>query len=152
MVSARCVFRAISPIGGDYRCIHDIVSKWAQGENIKGIALNYPPLSLLIFSPMLLFPLNAGYFVSVCLTLICFIGVIIWTQRHTGENLKEAWPLVLIPGLMSYGLQFELERGQFNVVAVALTVASLAVYHYGGGKRQFWKTVLHISCSVARSR
>jgi len=143
---------AITPIGGDYRIVFNFISKWIAGENLTGLrALNCPPFSWLIYLPMLLVSLQTGYVLCVCLTLICFTGVIVWTARHSGENKKEALPLVLIPGLMSYGLQFELERGQFNVVAIALTVVSIAMYHVGSEKWRIpttWLSFFLFSCAI----
>ena len=37
--------------------------------------------------------------------------------------------LIFITGLTSYGFQFELERGQFNVIAMALCFSAIFLFH-----------------------
>ncbi len=45
------------------------------------------------------------------------------------RGIPAAAVLVLVTGLFSYGLQFELERGQFNVIALTLGFTAIWVFH-----------------------
>ena len=42
-----------------------------------------------------------------------------------------------VTGLTSHGLQFELERGQFNVVAISLCLLAVYIFHYQVKYRHF---------------
>jgi hypothetical protein len=81
----------------------------------------YPPLTLVLFAPLLLIGYPA-YFKLI--TLITLIGYGIATlfiplalNKSKGVSIIL---LMFVTGLFSYGLQFELERGQSNMIAFAL--------------------------------
>ncbi len=46
-----------------------------------------------------------------------------------GKRVTPELLVVFATGLISYGLQFELERGQFNVIAVSLAYLAIWMYH-----------------------
>ncbi len=48
---------------------------------------------------------------------------------------------MFVTGLLSYGFQFELERGQFNVIAASLAYLAVWIYHSGRGS-ELWAYVL----------
>jgi hypothetical protein len=120
------------PIGGDLGMVRDLLVKWVAGKSLEGSPpLVYPPVSRLLFCPLLLCTSAGGYRLVSLLTFLAFSGAVWITVRFGRMPSKHGnTALFLIPGLLSYGFQFELERGQFNVIAAALTVAALLVFHW----------------------
>ena len=51
------------------------------------------------------------------------------------RRLSAVHALILAGGFVSYGVQFELEGGRFNFLAVALSFISIRIYHYRGRYR-----------------
>ena len=54
--------------------------------------------------------------------------------------------LIMVTGLLSYGFQFELERGQWNLIAFSFSVASIYLFHKQPKYR--WLAYLLFSISV----
>jgi len=70
-----------------------------------------------------------AYTLVTILTLLGF-AFSLWIARLI--NPERSVPLILlllVTGLLSYGLQFELERGQFNVIAFMLCLLSVYLFH-----------------------
>ena len=105
---------------------------YGDGENWF-IHNNFPPLFTIAIFPIYLLGLTfrQGYLVHFILTLLLFlISTILFPLVFYKK--KEIPPLVLfvaITGIVSYGLQFELERGNFNLVAGVLGIASVLIFH-----------------------
>ncbi|MEW5938791.1 MAG: glycosyltransferase 87 family protein [Chloroflexota bacterium] len=53
--------------------------------------------------------------------------------------------LFFLAGLFSYGFQFELERGQFNVIAFACALTAVYLFHY----HEKWRTLAYLLFSLA---
>ncbi len=99
---------------------------------INNIPPHFPPFTILFFSPLLLTSLPNAYKVWVIIILLCyFLSALIIPILV--RKTKSAYSLLLFLfsiGLFSYGLQFELERGQFNLVTITLCMVSIYIYHY----------------------
>ena len=98
----------------------------------------YTPLTLAIFTPFIILGYPAYY---KFLTLITFASYILATFLIPMYIVqKQRWGTLLllgVIGLFSYGLQFEIERGQFNMVAFAACLFAIYIFHYQHKYRYF---------------
>ena len=140
---------SITPIGTDLRQTLNFLKAWLGGEGTPFIqTATYPPLSYLFFWPLLFVDYSARYGVLTVLTLAAYgVATLVFPLR-VGRRRTDLPTAILIfaTGLMSYGLQFELERGQFDVIAILLAYAAIWLYHSQTG-RKIWAFVL-LSVSV----
>jgi hypothetical protein len=99
----------------------------------------YPPLALLILKPLTWIPFPLAYRLVVALTIAGFLWLVLTLSgRLTGRRPLEGSAMFLTGvGLLSYPFQFEIERGQWNVVAVAAAIAGalIARRSRGGWRR-----------------
>lgn len=92
----------------------------------------FPPLAHVFFAPLLSIEFPLAYQIFTFITLLSFV-LITWLipLRCAGDERKHSLVLLIfITGLLSYGLQFELERGQFSVITIAFALLSIYLFHY----------------------
>jgi hypothetical protein len=91
----------------------------------------FPPFANLLFAPLLGLEFSTAYKLLTVLTLLLYVFLTLWLPALIrGEHrLSSAAILICATGLISYGLQFELERGQWNVVAVSLALLAVWIFH-----------------------
>jgi hypothetical protein len=123
---------SLSSIGNDLAVMVDLIEDWVAGNQSPYTLQFYPPLTYIIFAPLLLIkePLalyrffTLFTFISYCdLTLALPLKII--DRKHLPLAL-----LLFVTGLFSYGFQFELERGQYNVFTFLLCLTSIYIFHY----------------------
>lgn len=121
-----------SPIGRDLNFNTSSIKNWLSGNGLYALDMHYyPPLYAVIFAPFLLLQYPVTYYVMTAVTLLCMaVSSIILPQLMGKENDRAVLFLFFITGLLSYGMQFELERGQFNVLAFTLTLLAIYIFHY----------------------
>ena len=92
----------------------------------------FPPLAHVFFAPLLPLAFPVAYKIFTFITLLSFVLItwIIPTRYARDESKHPLILLIFITGLLSYGLQFELERGQFSVIAIAFCLLSIYLFHY----------------------
>lgn len=107
----------------------------------------YPPLETLLFGPFLLLDSSLGYLVLTALTLACFLlmtaGLPLALLRERSVNPVVL--LVTVAGLASTGLAFELERGQYNVITMALCLGAIYLFH----RRPRWRIAAYVMFTLA---
>jgi hypothetical protein len=91
----------------------------------------YPPFTVLFFAPFMVLPHFGAY---VLITIFSFSLYLLYLAFYPLKlsNNKFFTPLLVffvITGLLSYGFQFEIERGQFNVISVVLCVTAIYIFH-----------------------
>jgi hypothetical protein len=91
----------------------------------------YPPLALLLLYPLTAMDAVAAYRVVVALTIGGFLFLTIWLAGRFASRPPLDAPSLFLAGvgLLSYPFQFELERGQWNVIAVTLALGAVWLYH-----------------------
>lgn len=91
----------------------------------------FPPLANLLFAPFLGLRFSTAYSLLTVMTVLLFVAscLIIPLLIGTRKRLAPVAVLICITGLVSYGLQFELERGQWNVIAVFLALLAVWIFH-----------------------
>jgi len=124
-----------SPIGIDFISILASISNWFE---IGSSTILYPPLLTIIFAPLsqINYPLN--YYIITTATIVSFFIFTLLLPFLIVQ--KENQPIVLFifgTSIFSYGLQFELERGQFHTIAIMLCLLSVYLFHKHPSQRFF---------------
>lgn len=120
-------------IGLDLEQMLSYCHAWLIEKDTPYIGNNlYPPLAVVLFSPLLYVDFASAYRLVTIITIICFVSVIYLLSRDVKRQPQKQSIilLVLVSGLLSYGFQFEIERGQFNLIAVSLSLLGVWVYHH----------------------
>ncbi len=121
-------------IGMDLRAMMFFATSWAidGGSPYRQYRVinPYPPLASVFFSPLAYLPFRAAYAVVTGMTLTSYVlSCTILVRkicRHVGD--MSIVYIFMISGLFSYGLHFEIERGQFNLIAITFAMAALALW------------------------
>lgn len=120
-------------IGGDLDQILGYSKPWALFGDSPYVGENpYPPFVAVFFAPFLLLPFSSAYRIIVLLGLISFIlGIYFLTAQFKDRSgFASVFFFVIFTGFFSYGLQFELERGQFNIIAMVFCFAAVWIYYF----------------------
>jgi hypothetical protein len=136
----------LSPIGHDFREIASASSSWLHSGTVPGTL--YPALTLIFFAPFTALNFGAGYKILALLILLCYV-LLTWVLPKAitkQKSLSALGMLIFVTGLLSYGLQFELERGQWNVLA--FTFCLVAVYLFHERPRVRWLAYVLFSISI----
>jgi hypothetical protein len=124
----------MNPIGHDLIMITERAEGWftANQSPYTTQVSFYPPFTYMFFAPLLLidhYPTLYKMFTLFMVLCYGFLTLVLPVKMTDRKNL----PLVLlffITGLTSYGLQFELERGQYNVLTFLLCLWAIYIFHY----------------------
>ena len=96
---------------------------------------SYSPFASVLFVPLTLVSFKIAYLIVFLATLILFVISVLATHKLFVKQ-KESLVLLLfllLTGVISYGMSFELERGQFNMLAFAC--ALLGLYFFANTKK-----------------
>lgn len=121
---------ALKPIGIDLKQMLE----YSETLFVKGqspyIGFNlYPPLASVLFAPLLSLKYQAAYRAVTFISLSCYAAMTLVLPALRAKQISPLILLFFVTGLFSYGFQFELERGQFNVIAVFLCFLSVWMFH-----------------------
>jgi len=119
----------IVPIGADLRGTLNFSSSWLVNKLYTD---NKPPLVILLFAPLLRIPFTWAYKIVTVVTVVCYgiVAFVLPLKIAKGRRISPILLLIFSTGLFSYGFQFELERGQFNVIAIFLCFLAIWIFHY----------------------
>jgi hypothetical protein len=120
------------PIGYDLNMVLSFTRAWMAGDNPYFGQGFYPPLVWALFAPLVPLEPAQAFGIVTGVTLLCTLiltaGIPVWMNQ---DGYSPAVLLVIVlTGLFSYGLQFELERGQFSVWAMMLALMAVWLIHY----------------------
>jgi hypothetical protein len=121
-----------NPIGADIRAVLGYIQDWfTSSESPYGDAfIAYPPLGLVLFAPLLLLGYPAYYYFITFTTLFFYtVSTLFVPLIHTRGKNNSLILFLFALGFFSYGFQFELERGQSNIIAFSLALLGLSLYH-----------------------
>ncbi len=123
------------PAGVDLAMMLGYARAWLETGN-PFLGLNpYPPLAAVGFAPLAALPFAVAYGCLSALTLAAFASVAAALPLLAFPRADRAAALgVALAGVFSYGLEFELRWGQFNVVALACAAWGLYWFHRGRGR------------------
>lgn len=121
----------IRPIGRDLGFNTSSIKNWLSGNGLYDFENHYyPPLYAVVFSPFLLLEYPATFYVMTTITLVSIVMTSLIIPALTVLNgRREVVIFFFITVIFSYGMQFELERGQFNVFAFMLSLAAVYIFH-----------------------
>jgi len=98
----------------------------------------YTPLTLALFTPFIILGYPDYFKLLTIITLASYTLAIFILPLYFLQNKKPGILLLLgVIGLFSYGFQFEIERGQFNMIAFAQCLLAVYIYHYQHKFRYF---------------
>ena len=141
--------RRLDPIGYDLMRMVGHATAWVNHTISPYAELNnFPPVATLTFVPFTWVPLPTAYMVMTILTLVCFFWVA-FLFPYLLPSPRKVYPilvLIFVVTLTSYGLQFELERGQFYTLSIALAFAGIYLFHKV--PRLSWLAYLLFSFSI----
>jgi len=129
--------RANGRIGSDLAINLGYARTWlVKHQNpYVGVNLNaedfHPPLGTLLFSSLIFLPFRYAYLIVTLLTMVGYGVSTLWFARWASgtRRLTPTLLLLAVTGFLSYGFQFQLERGQFDVIAMTLGLAAIAVFY-----------------------
>ena len=129
----------ITHIGFDIDMTMGRVSRWlATGQSPYSDLYYYSPLTLVIFAPLLILGYPAYYKFSTIITILAYISCsLILPFLMTRIRNHTLLLILFITGMFSYGFQFELERGQYNVIAFAIALLAIYLFHNAERFRYF---------------
>ena len=137
------------PLGVDLGMMLDYSRDWRTAGN-PFLALNpYPPLATVAFAPLTAVPFAWAYGLMTAITWACFASVALvlpWKACWGGDRV--AIGLAALAGLASYGLEFEIRWGQFNVLAVACAAWGLYGFHRWRGRGGRWAAYALFSAAI----
>jgi len=119
------------PVGNDLIAVLDLAKGWFfEGRSPFSVQF-YPPFTYIFFAPLLLVGNYPALFASFTLFSIgCyFILTFILPIKLVGMKNLPVILLFFLTGLISYGFQFELERGQYNVLTFLLCLLAIYIFH-----------------------
>jgi hypothetical protein len=122
----------LNPIGNDLTVMVDLIQGWVAGSQSPYTIQFYPPLTYILFAPLLLIedPLALyRFFTLLTLVSYCLLTFALPLRIIDRRYLSLAL-LIFVTGLLSYGFQFEMERGQYNVFTFLLCLTSIYIFHY----------------------
>lgn len=132
-----------SPIGIDLRWLHSIIQEWHQNGFFykPGLTLHFPPLLLLLFSWINIFDFCQLYKIYVSLMFLLYFafgfGFVLFLQKkynYSNESVILSLAFLFL-GAFSYGLQFEIERGQWNLIAFFFVVIGIMLVKENSAKK-----------------
>ena len=121
------------PIGLDLSTIAGSISTWfsTDGGPYQNPNIFYPPLHHVLLAPILLLAYPQRYYLVVTLALICLFILVFLIPALANKKGNMSIPVFfLVTILFSYGFQFELERGQFNVITFTLCITAIYLFYY----------------------
>lgn len=138
------------PIGSDLIIILDLARGWFIENQSPYTIQFYPPFTYMFFAPLLLidhYPTLYKLFTLFIVISYCFLTLVLPLKMADRKNI----PLVVlffVTGLTSYGLQFELERGQYNVFTFLLCLWAIYIFHYHPKYRIFAYLLFSLSVQL----
>ncbi|MBN2119197.1 MAG: DUF2029 domain-containing protein [Anaerolineales bacterium] len=138
------------PIGNDLIVIIELAKGWFNANESPFTIGFYPPFTYAFFAPLLLvddYPTLFKFFTLFSVFSYCLLTFVLPVKMVDKKNI----PLVLlffITGLASYGFQFELERGQYNVFTFLLCLWSIYIFHYHPKYRLFAYLLFSLSVQL----
>lgn len=123
----------VGKIGFDIRAFMRYVDNWFvlnQSPYLDGF-IAYPPLTVLLYAPLNRIGYPAYFALITIVTLVVYTCITLLLPLFATQKRNISLVLFFyITGLFSYGLQFELERGQSDMIAFALCLLAIFLYHY----------------------
>ena len=146
-------FEYITPrdnmIGGDhFEIVNGMSRAFFNAEPRFVLKGPYPPFTVLFHLPFTLFDTRTSYILISLMTLaaLVFLTLVLPTWLEPKQRSHPFLIALFLSGYFSYGFQFEVERGQFNLIALCFTLTSIWLFHRTPKMR--WLAYLLFSAAV----
>jgi hypothetical protein len=119
------------PVGNDLITVLDLMKGWFFEGTSPYWRGFYPPFTYVFFAPLLLvsdYPVLFVFFTLFNVVSYIFLTLLLPTKIAEHGNFSMIM-LFFLTGLVSYGFQFELERGQYNVSTFLLCLLAIYIFH-----------------------
>ncbi len=115
-------------VGFDTRLVLEHIGHWYLRDQTPKYL--YPPLTTVLFTPLWLLRFPYNYYVVTVVTLVSYLmlNLLLPLLFNKKEN-KLLIIFIFAVSIFSYGLQFELETGQFYTLAMLLSMAAIYIFH-----------------------
>ncbi len=123
---------ATKSIGSDLSGTLSYSASWLIEHHTPYIGANQkPPLTAPFFAPLLFLPFPDAYLIITVLTLAGYAICSLWfpAMASGSRRITPVLLLVALTGLLSYGFQWELERGQFDILAMTLALGAIGLFY-----------------------
>lgn len=119
-------------IGGDLNLILSFSRELYNNWNPYISTNIYPPLEALIFLPLTTIDFIVAYrLFTVLSVLIFFLGMIVLPYRSYPKQLNYTVLILLtLIAFTSYGFQFEIEHGQFNLFTMGICLTAIYLFQF----------------------
>lgn len=115
-------------IGFDTRLILEHIGYWFDGTQTPTYL--FPPLTTILFTPLLLLRYPNNFYVMTVVTLVSYLTLnLLLPLKFAKRENKILIYFIFAISIFSYGLQFELDTGQFYTAAMLLSLAAIYIFH-----------------------
>ncbi|MHB8778807.1 MAG: glycosyltransferase family 87 protein [Anaerolineales bacterium] len=119
--------RQIVPIGIDLQAMLNATETWLKtGQSTQYV---YTPLINILFAPLLLLGYPNSYYFITFVTLTCYIMLSLLAILLSDVKNRSVVIFIAVVSIFSYGLMFELERGQTYTLSLALCVLAFYIFY-----------------------
>jgi len=122
----------LNPISNDLFVSTKVWPEVLRKHTLSNITANiYSPLAIIIYG---MFEHLDFFYVRVffiVLTVLSFLGIVVIVPRLYNITISDSYISIFFLSLIpfSYGLRFEIERGQINIIILFLTLISIYLIH-----------------------
>ena len=114
-------------VGADINVYLSASAAWINHEFNRGFITN--PLTTIILSPLLLLDYPGYYFLISGLTLFSYLLMLALGLLICNPKNHSAVVFIAVLSLFSFGVQFEIERGQFYSFSFMLALLAIYIFH-----------------------
>jgi hypothetical protein len=138
--------QSIHPIGNDLRDLLSAVKSWLLHNRTTAYA--FTPATILLFAPLFLLGYPSAYYFIVITTLASYLILACLAMVMSENRQHPVVVFIATISLFSYGLQFELERGQSHTIALMLCVLAIYIFHKHPDFRLFAYLLFCVSIQI----
>ena len=141
----------VTHIGFDIEAIVSRIENWLQtGQSPYSDGfIAYPPLTIAVFATFSIIGYPAYFKLIVSITILAYlVAILVIPLLLVPKRNRTLLVLFFITGLFSYGLQFEQERGQFNLIAFAFCLIAIYIFHFHPRLRFFAYLLFSLSVQL----
>lgn len=136
--------RQIVPIGIDFQTLLRVISIWLQGDVNPQVV--FAPLINILFAPLLLIEYPTSYYILTLVTLTSYLLISLLAVLMVDAKQKALAVFIAAVSIFSYGLVFELERGQTYTLSFSFCLLAIYLFHWQRDLR--WLAYLLFSIAV----
>ena len=141
----------VTHIGFDIEAIVSRIENWLQtGQSPYSDGfIAYPPLAIAVFATFSIIGYPAYFKLIVSITVLAYLmAALIVPLLLIPKRSQILLVLFFITGLFSYGLQFEQERGQFNLITFTICLIAIYIFHFHHRYRFFAYLLFSLSIQL----